>query len=112
MPPIASLLSTSPTAAGDVFSEVLPWLVVLVILVLVGGIVISAIRKSIRSDEGDAAHGFTLHDLRRMHAAGDLSDEQFERAKAKLIRAVRSSTSENTPPPERAEPQENGDSNA
>ncbi len=37
--------------------------------------------------------GFTLYELRRMRAAGQLSDEEFERAKALIIGRVGGSAS-------------------
>ena len=48
---------------------------------------ISVIRKRLRdttiSDVPPA--GFTLSDLRRLHESGQMNDEEFERAKAKLL---------------------------
>jgi hypothetical protein len=41
--------------------------------------------------------GFTLSDLRQLHRDGKMSDEEFERAKARLVAVAQRSM---TPPPE------------
>src|SRR4051794_14885913 len=51
--------------------------------------VVSLVRKRIREEpasEGPAT-GFTLSDLRQLHKAGQMTDEEFERAKAKIVAA-------------------------
>jgi len=80
---------TSPTlaSAGRMFFDILPWLGVLVGVVAVGAVAIYLVRRAM--DTGSSMpDGFTLHDIRRMHAAGELSDEEFERAKAAVIGRV------------------------
>lgn len=70
--------------AGDVFARVLPWLAALVALVAVGALVVWAIRRWL--DRGaEPPEGFTLHDLRRLRASGQLTEEEFDRAKASVI---------------------------
>jgi hypothetical protein len=44
-----------------------------------------------RPDETSGA-GFTLSDLRRLHKSGQMSDAEFERAKAKVVEAARRAT--------------------
>ena len=51
--------------------------------------VVSLVRKRMREEpasEGPAA-GFTLSDLRQLHKSGQMTDEEFERAKAKIVAA-------------------------
>jgi len=56
---------------------------------VVGAIVIAVARRMLHRGASSADAGFTLHDLRRMRDAGELSDEEFERARAALIGRVR-----------------------
>ncbi len=75
--------------AGDPVREILPWLALLLGLVVIGAVVISVARRQLNRD-GEAAGGsFTLHELRTLHAKGDLSDEEFERARTQLIERMR-----------------------
>lgn len=100
-------LASAGSSAGDLFGEILPWLGALAALVVVGGVVIYALRRSLGGGPAPA-EGFTLHDLRRMHAAGTLSDQEFERAKAALIEHA----SRTEPAPERADPAAPGQADA
>ncbi len=95
MLPASALISTSSLTAEDVFSRVLPWLIGLTVIVVIGGIVLTAIRRSMRS--GTTKHeGYTLGDLREMRSRGQLTDEEFEKAKAKVIEAMQEGTSGNS----------------
>lgn len=71
--------------SDQLFSNVLPWVILLLGVVLAGGIVIYLIRRLLKDERSAAQVGFTLQDLRQMHAAGQLSDHEFERAKAMMI---------------------------
>jgi hypothetical protein len=95
MTPLMSMMIAAANPGSTAFRELLPWLIVLLVLALVGGLIIMALRRWVRSPHATASEDFTLHDLRRMHAAGQLSDDEFQRAKAALIERVRGATSEN-----------------
>ena len=69
----------------------LPWLLLLMGIVVVGGVVISVIRKWMKSGDGGGQIGFSLSDLRQMHAEGRLSREELEKAEKHLVDRVRSS---------------------
>ncbi|HEX8523933.1 MAG TPA: SHOCT domain-containing protein [Tepidisphaeraceae bacterium] len=43
-------------------------------------------------DEPVGAVGFTLGDLRKLHARGEITDEQFEKARAQMIEAGKNMT--------------------
>lgn len=75
----------SSDRSNRLFSDIAPWLIVLVGVVLLGGVAIYLIRRWLRNDQPGSSGGFTLHDLRELHAAGELSDEEFTRAKAQMI---------------------------
>ncbi len=72
-------------AAGGLFSDVAPWLALLAGLCLIGFVVMVWIRRSIHDESSSSAPGFTLQDLRDMRASGELSDEEFERARARML---------------------------
>jgi hypothetical protein len=75
--------------SGDLFSKVFPWLAVLIGAAIAGAIIIALVRRALRHPGDGDAGGFTLHDLRRMHGAGTLTDEEFARARDAMIAKVR-----------------------
>ena len=82
-------------AAEDLLGQVLPWLIMLIGVVIVGGLGIYFVRRMLRTNQASSQEGFTLHELRCLHAEDRLSDEEFERAKALIIgRATGSSSPE------------------
>jgi hypothetical protein len=62
-------------------------------VVTVGLVIVSRVKKRMAETDDDpagaAAAGFSLSDLRRMHKLGQVSNEEFEKAKAKVIDAAR-----------------------
>ncbi len=80
-------------AAEDLFGQVLPWLIMLLVVVVVGAAGIYFVRRMLQGGHRTTGEGFTLDELRRMRAAGQLSDEEFERAKALIIGRVGGSAS-------------------
>ena len=81
--------------ASKGLSDVWPWLAALAAFVIVGGIVLSVVRRQMMTkDEDVPGTGFTLHDLRQLHARGDLTDVEFKTAKAALIERIRDDESE------------------
>jgi uncharacterized protein HemY len=71
----------------DRTAELWMWIGILAGAVVVLAAVLWLIRKKTLGDDQpvSGALAFTLSDLRQMHQAGQLSDEQFERLKARLI---------------------------
>ncbi len=72
-------------AASRLFSEVMPWLLLLMGLVIVGGVIIMLARRLLNDSSSSTQPGFTLHELRTLHTKGELTDEQFERAREAMI---------------------------
>lgn len=70
---------------GPLFGQVLPWLAALLAVVVVGGAGIWAARRLLRRDGGAGAGGFTLQELRDLKASGQISDEEFARARDSII---------------------------
>ncbi|MBC8202689.1 MAG: SHOCT domain-containing protein [Planctomycetes bacterium] len=73
---------------GSVLRELLPATILLVVLVVIGGIVILRARKMVKGSHKDEMP-FTLSQLRKLHKRGELSDEEFQRAKASMIEKTR-----------------------
>ena len=63
------------------------WSLVLICLLVGGFFAISKLRQWLRDDTDVPASpiGFTLSDLRQLHKQGQMTDEEFERAKAKIL---------------------------
>ena len=64
------------------------------------------LRKWSRRPDESLGTGFTLADLRQLHRSGQMTDEEFERAKAKIIQsaqaaAQRLNPTKPTPPKDR-----------
>ncbi len=97
---IPALVASRP---GQLLPDVLPWLVVLLVIVVAGAIVLAFLRRAARASDAPGTEGFTLHDLRTLHARGDLTDAEFARAKAAVIARAGGAGSENPvdPPPDR-----------
>lgn len=76
-------------ASGE--TSILIWSLVLMGLVIAGFVLVSWVRNKLREPDDAVSGGFTLGDLRDMHRKGQLSDEEFERAKQRLIGVLRQS---------------------
>ncbi len=98
-----SITTLVATRSGDLFSHVMPWLVVLLVVVVAGAILLAFLRRATHASDASIREGFTIHDLRTLHSRGDLTDAEFARAKAAVIARAGGSGSENTvdPPPDR-----------
>ena len=82
------------TRSSNTFSQIWPILVILVGIVIVGFVVIALVRRWMNSGNTNGPIGFTLSDLRKLHAEGKLSSEELERAEQQMIKRVRSTASE------------------
>jgi len=72
-------------------SEVYLWLGVIIALAFVLGFVALWLRKKLMTPpDHSTPMGFTLKDLRAMHAAGHLSDEELARAEERALARSRS----------------------
>ena len=83
-------------ARGTDIGTVMMWSAGLMLVLMVGLWVATRLKKRMQEpEEPTAVAGFTLSDLRQMHRAGQMTDEEFERAKAKVIAAAQRATERN-----------------
>ena len=84
------------SGTGSALSELWPWLITFVVIVLVGGAVIGVVRKWMRGSDDSEQIGFTLGDLRELHRDGKLSTEELKLAEERIISSVQSGISNET----------------
>lgn len=82
--------------AGSVFG----WSLVVIVFVVVGFMAVAWLRKWMKEEDIPSAGGtgFGLSELRRMHARGELTDEEYERARGKMTASAKAVTA-NMPDP-------------
>ncbi len=70
-----------------IFMRVLTWSAVLIGILIVAAIVLVAVKRRQQSGArlGADAPPFSLHDLRKLHAEGKLSDEEYAKARQAII---------------------------
>ena len=89
MNPMNGPLHVAPALAqSDGGGSVFFWLGALLVLVVGLFVLVVWVRRRLSPKEDFHGEGFTLGDLRRLHKAGQLSDEEFEKAKAVMIAAA------------------------
>jgi len=84
-PSTGSLVASGGSGAGDLFERIWPTLLVLLVIAIAGGLFAMWLRRRIGAKDETGLAGFTLEDLRRMHREGEMSDEEFDRAKAAML---------------------------
>ena len=86
----ATLAQGTPNA--DIFGDVVFWLLILVAVAVVAIIAFVMLRNRLGAEASEmelAGFDFTLDDLRAMHAAGQLTDEEFELARRRKLAKAR-----------------------
>ena len=79
------ILAATDSAA---YQSIFLWSLALIGLLLVGFFVVMKVKARMREPDQPVSVGFSLSDLRSMHQQGHLSDEEYERAKGKLLAAM------------------------
>ena len=79
------LASTHSPQPDELFGALLPFLAALAGFIFVGWIVILLLRRSFRNNDRNANDTFSLGSLREMHANGDLTQEEFDQARAAVL---------------------------
>src|SRR5687768_4337204 len=80
-------------------ASVLGWSLVVLVLVVGGFMAVAWLRKWMKEDDiPSGGAGFGLGELRQMHARGELTDEEYERARGKMTASAKAITA-NMPDP-------------
>ena len=77
--------STPPQDPSQLFPAVLPALLILGGIVIVAWIILVIVRRSKQRVDGGLEDSFSLEQLRRMHEAGELDDEEYEQARSVIL---------------------------
>jgi len=62
---------------------------IVVVLLLGGFVVVSHVKQRLQTPDEPAASGFSLSDLRKLYKQGQMSAEEFAKAKEKVVEAAR-----------------------
>ena len=80
-------------ADGSGIISVIGWSLVLIVLLLAGFFAVSKLRHWLQNDEPAVSIGFTLSDLRQLHREGKMTDEEYEKARSKMMAGAKAMTS-------------------
>lgn len=69
-------------AQGEVFGRLFVWIAISAACVFVGFLAAVWLRRWLTRPDDSSAGGFSLDELRRMRESGQLSDEEFKRARS------------------------------
>lgn len=71
-------------------SDIVLWSLLLIGLIVAGWLTVWQVKRRLQqTDDVLGNAGFTLSDLRRLHKSGQMSDDEFEKAKARVVDAAR-----------------------
>jgi uncharacterized membrane protein len=70
-------------------NAVILWSAILLALLLVLFFLYNQLKRWMREPDEPAGVGFTLSDLRELHRQGKMSDEEFEKTKAKIVASAK-----------------------
>ena len=104
-------LAANTTSGFDVFT-VLLWSAALIVLLVIGMAFALRLKRRLKAEDDPAAvpaAGFTLSDLRQMHRAGQLTEEEFTKAKEKIVAAAQKAAERASPKGETSPPRDSID---
>src|SRR2546425_232392 len=76
-------------AEANSTSSIVVWSLLLIGLIVAGWLTVWQVRRRLQKDDSLGSSGFTVSDLRQLHKSGQMTDEEFDRAKAKVVEAAR-----------------------
>lgn len=84
---------------GDLFSRILPWVGGLMVVAVLGGLLMVWTRRMAVGRQAPGQHdGFGLDDLRGMVERGEMTQEEYDRARRRMVDRVRSAPGRKEPP--------------
>ena len=81
------------------YSQIFIWSLALIGVLAVGLVVVSKVKRRLQEPDQPSSMGFTLSDLRQLHKSGQMTDEEFEKAKVKIIEAAKKAAERDAKPP-------------
>ena len=84
--PLCAPILAQPSNVGGVIG----WSLVLILLIIGGAAGVLYLRRWLKEEDVPSSAGkigFTLSDLRQLHREGMMTDEEFERARTKMVAA-------------------------
>ena len=82
------------------------WLLLVLLALIVLLAVVAFLRKHFRTDKGpEPTHNFTLGDLRHLLKTEQITQDEFDRLKARIISSLKAPPKPETPPDKRPRPQ-------
>ncbi len=69
----------------EVLHRMMPWLMLVAGVLLVGGVVVYRVKKWMNRKEESAGSAFNLSTIRALHKRGELTDEQYEKIRQKIL---------------------------
>jgi hypothetical protein len=84
---LLSLAQTSSARSGQASAIIVP-LVILIAVVVLGGLIVMAVRRWTVKSADALPDGFTLQGLREMRDRGEISEDEFIKAKQTMITRV------------------------
>jgi hypothetical protein len=86
-------------AAMNGTSAIIVWSLILICLIIVGMAVALQVKKKVTETGGasDGGGGFSLSDLRKMVKEGNLTPEEFEKARTKVVEAAKRASERQKP---------------
>jgi hypothetical protein len=80
-----SILMLAGASGDSGMASVLGWSLVLIAMLVGAFFAIARLRAWLKQDETPASVGFSLTDLRALHRAGKMTDEEFEKARSLMV---------------------------
>jgi hypothetical protein len=87
--PAAATRNRDMLAEANHTQAIVVWSLLLIGLIVAGWLTVWQVKRRLQQDDVSGNSGFTLSDLRQLHKSGQMTDEEFERAKARVVDAAR-----------------------
>jgi len=102
----ANILAQAPPATtGNGAGAVVLWGAVIIVIILVGGLVVFQLRKRLLENEGGGSDDpFGLQELRDLKKTGQISEQEYQSLRAKVIDQVKGALSDDNAAGEPAAP--------
>lgn len=76
--------------------SIVKWSLLLMVFIVIGWVTVWQVRRRLTKADDASGAGFTLSDLRQLHKSGQMSDVEFERAKARVVDAAKRAAQRDT----------------